>query len=64
MKYFKNWSELGWFSKTLVLMAILAAIGFVVHLSGYYMIGGIVIWSAVAVNIVALIIAINLWREQ
>lgn len=54
-----------WFGQILVLMAIVAAIGFVIILSGYLLIGDIIIWIAVGIDGMATIITvINRWRSK
>ena len=65
MKYFKKWAEMDWIGHILVLMAIVAVIGFVILLSGYLLIANIIIWSAVAVDsVVTIITVINRWRSK
>ena len=58
MKYFTNWS---WFSKIIVMDAIVAVIGLSIFFSGYFLIGTIMVWTAFAINIVALIVR---WKTR
>ena len=61
MKYLNKWKNYDTFGKVLIFMALLAIVGIPVSCFGYEMIGGIMVWSAVIIDIIAIIVVGIRW---